>query len=52
MGVLTSDLLAAEKKLDAVTAGEVAAVNKALAAKSQAPLTRPEEAAWRKKGTS
>jgi hypothetical protein len=51
MGVLTSDLLAAEKTLDAVTAGEVAAVNKALAAKSATPLTRLEESAWRKKGT-
>ena len=52
MGVLTSDLLAAEKKLDAVTAGEVAAVNKALTAKSLPPLTRLEESAWRRKGTS
>ena len=52
MGVLTSDLLAAEKKLDTAAAGEVAAVNKALTAKSLPALTRLEEAAWRKKGTS
>jgi hypothetical protein len=49
MGVLTSDLLGAEKKLDTAVAGEVAAVNKLLSARSLAPLTRIEESAWRKK---
>ena len=49
MGVLTSDLLAAEQRLDAITAKEVAAATRALATKSLPPLTRLQEADWRKK---